>query len=494
MIEQGMRRLLAVLTSLAVLAGLITPGSDASAQGDVGRVFVLPAPPARTLDPTTLVELPLPAGMSNPGDDDDSSRDPVGLPRMMDYIITSISRHRLDDTVRNEQGRVTDLPLGRVETRDYRLDRYARRGPATREAILHHYHRLLDLLGGEVRPQGRAGLRGQFLRGGLPVTVTLHVQDDGRRYELITAGPGAQDGKTATVAVGSPGLPPSVPAAQDTHPTPPATSVGRTPALVDGHPVASSQFRMPSRPTLWPLRGTRGMAVLLVGPGVHRATGVRFGTSDAEILARENARLRVRVPVLPEGGVVVTLLDANGEDRLAEMFEVMPAPRADAAVVTVPPCDSRPESPRAGVTDLQPRQVRPGEIIKIIGRRLESVTHVSFTVARHEVDPAVTGLAPELIGIDFGASGQARSAPRWLDVQAANLGRSHGVRPSVPGQCDEANRSGVAAVQHTADMEMVVCVPPLALSGPIGLWRADGASGDACETAMVPLLVRRRAN
>ena len=343
------------------------------------------------------------------------------------------------------------------------------------------------------------GLRGGFVRGGLPVVVTLRVRDGGKRYEVTTGGPGAQGGSTATVGV----LPSPVPPPQPMQPLQPPhaapiapvqAATGPMPTLVDGRPGASAQFRMPPQATVWPPRGTRGMAVLLVGPGVHRATGVRFGTSDAEILARENARLRVRVPVLPEGGVVVTLLEANGSDKLKEMFEVLPAPRADAAVLTVPPCDSRPENPRAGVTDLQPRSVRPGQMLKIIGRRLDGVTHVSFTVARHEVDPAATGVKPELIGIDFGAAGQPRSAPRWLDVQAANWGRSHGMLPSVPGQCDAANRTGTAAVKHTADMEMWVCVPPLALSGPIGLWRADGASGDACETAMLPLQVQRSAS
>jgi hypothetical protein len=421
--------------------------------------------------------------------DDDTTRDPAGLPRMADYVITSLSRHTLSDSVPDAQGRPTDQTLGRVETREYRLDRHARRSQATPEAIVHHYRRTLELLGGVVTTEGSDGLRGSFVLGGLPVAVTLRIRDGGNRYELTTGGLGAQGGNTATVAV----LPPPVQATGPIFTPQPAVAAYPAPAVVDDRPGASGQFRLPAHATVWPPRGTRGMAVLLVGPGVHRATGVRFGTSDAEILARENARLRVRVPVLPEGGVVVTVLQANGSDRLKEMFEVLPSPRADAAVLTVPPCDSRPEAPRAGVSDLQPRSVRPGQMLKIIGRRLEGITHVSFTVARHEVDPAVTGVMPELIGIDFSAAGRPRSAPRWLDVQTANFGSSFGMAPSVPGQCDANNRSGTAAVKHTADMEMLVCVPPLALSGPIGLWRAEGASGDACETAIVPLLVQRVA-
>ncbi len=466
-----------------------------AAAAGAGGVVVLPAPSA-TAYPTAppAVEVPLPAGMANPGDDD-SSRDPLGLPRLTDYVVSSLSRHTVSDTVPDAQGRPTEQTLGRVETREYKLDRYARGGHATPDAIVRHYRRMLELLGGTATPEGSDGLRGRFLRGGLPVVVTLRVRDGGKRYEVSTGGPGAHpgapSGTTASVAVLPSPLqpPPVVPM------TPVQPVAGAMPAVVDGRPGASAQFRMPSQATVWPPRGTRGMAVLLVGPGVHRATGVRFGTSDAEILARENARLRVRVPVLPEGGVVVTLLEANGSDRLKQVFEVLPAPRADAAVLTVPPCDSRPEDPRGtGVTDLQPRSVRPGQMLKIIGRRLDGVTHVSFTVARHEVDPATTGVKPELIGIDFGAAGQPRSAPRWLDVQAANFGRSYGMLPSVPGQCDAANRTGTAAVKHTADMEMQVCVPPLALSGPIGLWRADGAQGDACETASVPLQVQRSAS
>lgn len=478
------------------------PGSDCSAVvhrvvrvagsagAGAGGVVVLPAPSATPYPAAPpAVEVPLPAGMANAGDDD-SSRDPPGLPRVTDYVVSSLSRHTVSDTVPDAQGRPTEQTLGRVETREYKLDRYARGGHATPDAIVRHYRRMLELLGGTATPEGSDGLRGRFVRGGLPVVVTLRVRDGGKRYEVTTGGPGAQGGNTASVAV----LPTPVPPPQQAPTAPLQPAAGPMPTLVDARPAASAQFRMPPQATVWPPRGTRGMGVLLVGPGVHRATGVRFGTSDAEILARENARLRVRVPVLPEGGVMVTLLEANGSDKLKEMFEVLPAPRADAAVLTVPPCDSRPENPRAGVTDLQPRSVRPGQMLKIIGRRLDGVTHVSFTVARHEVDPAATGVKPELIGIDFGAAGQPRSAPRWLDVQAANFGRSYGVLPSVPGQCDAANRTGTAAVKHTADMEMQVCVPPLALSGPIGLWRADGAQGDACETAMLPLQVQRSAS
>ena len=156
--------------------------------------------------------------------------------------------------------------------------------------------------------------------------------------------------------------------------------------------------------------------------------------------------------------------------------------------MTVPPFDSRPEMAggiNAGGKEIAPQRVSSGQKLRIAGRCLEGVTHVNFTVARHEVDPAVTGVNPDLIGIDFGAAGKPRSAPRGLDTLAANIGRSYGARPSVAGECNPNNLSGYAAVKHTADREMEVCVPPLALSGPIGFWRAEGKSGDACETSDV---------
>ena len=451
-------------------------------------------------------EVPLPAGMVDEHDADESG-DPRGLPRVADYVISSIGRHTLADKVPDAQGRQTEVPLGRVETREYRLDRYAKRPPSPPEAILRHYHRQIEVLGGSVLSQSTERMTAQFLRGEAPVVVTLKVKSDGKRYELITGGPGALKG-TTTVPIS-----PSADShphhdSQSTHPSHEQSGHRPTPggeassraradaAPVDARPIATTGFRMPPEATLWPPRGTRGMAVLLVGAGVHRVTAVRFGTSDAEILARETARVRVRVPMLPDDVVPVTLVYAHGEERLRVPFQVLDTPQVDAAAVTVPPCDSRPEMAggiSAGVGEIQPQQVRPGQRLKLSGRRLEGVTHVTFTVARHEVDPAITGVNPDLIGIDFGAAGKARSAPRWLDTLAANIGRSFGARPSVAGECDPNNLSGYAAVRHTADREMEVCVPPLALSGPIGLWRADGKSGDACETSDMPVRVMRSA-
>lgn len=445
------------------LAGSASPG-----------VVVLPAPAV------AAVQLPLPPGTSDAHDATEDG-DPRGLPRMADYVIGGLSRHTLGDQLPDAQGRPTNTVLGRVETREYRLERYARRGAATTEDVLRHYRRTLELLGATFTRQSSDGLQAHFLRGGQPVLVTLRVRDGGKRYDLSTAGPGALAGASAAVPL------------QPASPPPPDPAMVRPPSAspADARPAASSGFSMPSEPTLWPPRGTRGMAVLLVGPGVHRAKVVRFGGAEAEILARETARVRLRVPVLPEGGVPVTVFDANGSERLKGYFEVLAAPRADAALTTVPPCDGRPEKPRAGVQDLQPPRVRPGQMLKILGRNLAGVTHVNFTVAHQEVDPAMTGLPPDLVGIDFGASGRPRSAPRWLDTLATQQGASHGLRAAVPGECDPGNRTGHAAVRHVADGEMVVCVPPLALSGPLGVWQPDGVSADSCETTSPSLQVQR---
>ena len=453
---------------------------------------------ANAQPPVRSAEVPLPAGMSDQHDADESG-DPRGLPRVADYVISSIARHTLSDTVPDERGRPTEVPLGRVETREYRLDRYAKRPPSPPEAILKHYRRAVEVVGGTVLSQSSDRLSARFLRGDAPVVVTLNVKGDGKRYELMTGGPGAQKGATAVVThQRSAPHPPHETRAPDQASSAVVAS-SPLPAMaapVDARPIASTGFRMPAEATLWPPRGTRGMAVLLVGAGVHRATSIRFGTSDAEVLTRETARVRVRVPMLPDDVVPVTVVYANGEERLRVPFQVLDTPPVDASAVTVPPCDSRPEMAggiSAGVGKILPQRVRPGEKLKISGRRLDGVTHVTFTVARHEVDPALTGVNPDLIGIDFGAAGKARSAPRWLDTLAANLGRSFGARPSVAGECDPNNLSGYAAVRHTADREMEVCVPPLALSGPIGFWRAEGKSGDACETSDVAVRVMRTA-
>jgi len=231
------------------------------------------------------------------------------------------------------------------------------------------------------------------------------------------------------------------------------------------------------------------MAVLLVGPGVDDAVAVRFGTSDAEILTRENARVRLRVPTVPAENVVVTLIGENGEERLKEAFQVLETPHRDAAKISVPPCDSRPERPYASLNNIRPRKVHRGELLTLDARRLDGVTHVSFTVERSAVDPAQTGINPDLVGIDFGAAGSARTAPRYLDTLAANLGRSYGVFPSLPGRCEPANPSGYAAIKRISDLEAVVCVPPLAVSGPLGLWHGEKRGGDGCETTSISVQI-----
>ncbi len=435
-------------------------------------------------------EIPLPAGMIDRADADESG-DPRGLPRVPDYTINSISRHTVSDGGRDLNGNSVQLTLGRVETREYRLDRYARRPPATTDAILSHYRRQLEVIGGVVLGQFADGLTGRYLRGGLPVEVSLKVKRAGARYALTTGGPGAQDGATGVV-VAPPtsrrGSPSRVGDERDM----PARPEKPESAPTDGQSSASSRFRMPSEATLWPARGTRGMAVLLTGPGVDKATAVRFGTSDAEILARETARVRLLVPILPTGSVQVTVFYANGSEKVKGDFQILDAPGVDASVVTIPPCDSRPSGiADVGVFPEQP--VRPGQMLKLSGRKLNEATHVTFTVARDEVDPVARNIDPDLVGIDFGASGKGRSAPRWLDTLAANIGRSAGARPGMPGECDASNLSGYAAIRHTGDRQGEVCVPPLALTGPIGLWRRSGATGDVCDTSETSLQVDRTA-
>ena len=456
----------------------------------------------------TVAEVPLPAGMHN-AHDGEESRDPRGLPRLPDYEVSSIGRHTLADTVPDAAGRPTDLPLGRVETREYRLDRYAKRPPSSPEDILTHYRQQLEVIGGTTLSVSSDRLVGRYLRGHLPVMVTVKVERQGARYQVVTGGPGAQDGVTGIVLspppasesphdhAGYPGLSEEHrDRRHEGHGESLAQSGGDSvaPTLerapVDERPAASTHFSLPPAVAVWPPRGTRGMAVLLVGPGVHRAVAIRFGTSDAEILARENARVRVRVPVLPAGVVAVTVVEAHGSETVRGGFQILDAPRGDAAAIAVPPCDSRPGN-IADLNEISPQPVRPGQLLRLAGRRFDEATHVTFTVARHEVDPQARGLDPDLVGIDFGAAGKGRSAPRWLDTLAANIGRSYGAGASVPGECDAGNTAGYAAIRHTGDREGVVCVPPLAISGPIGLWRQKGAAGDQCDTSDVSVIVAR---
>ena len=439
-------------------------------------------------------EIPLPAGMSDQADADGAG-DPRGLPRLLDYDIRSISRHTLADTLRDERGRAADVPLGRVETREYRLNRYAKRPPASPAEILTHYHRQLAVIGGVVFSQTGDRLTGRYLRGDLPVEVALKVtRRDGSRYELTIGGPGAQDGVTGVIVSPPPPRrgehPPGQPAPGEYRDGsgPQPVPGGPEPQVVDPRPAASSQFKMPPDATFWPPRGTRGMAVLLAGPGVDKASAVRFGTSDAEILARKTARVRVRVPQLATGWMPVTVIYAHGSEKVASGFQILDAPLSDSAAVTVPPCDGRPGG-IADVGNLSSQPARPGQILKLTGRRLHEASHVTFTVAREEVDPVPRGINPELVGIDFGAEGKGRTAPRWLDTLAANFGRSDGAQPTVPGACEPASLSGYAAIKHTGDREGEVCVPTLAMSGPIGLWRPSGASGDTCDTSEQSLFI-----
>jgi hypothetical protein len=419
-------------------------------------------------------EIELPAGMSNDGDDDESA-DPRGLPRVLDYDIRSVSRYTLSDTFSDHDGTKSEWPLGRAESREYQLGRYAKRPPSSPAEILRHYRRQLEVIGGRVTSQSNSGLTGRFVRGHSVVEVTLKVEGNGSSYELTTAGVGAQDGVTSVLTA------PPRSGEHDRNGFAAAQVHQDAEPLQDTRSSAVTGFRMPSRPELWPPRATRGMAVLLVGPGVHRATSIRFGTSDGKIITRENARVRVRVPLIPTGNVPVTLIEANGSERLNGMFQVLDAPVIDAAAWTVPPCDSRPGN-IADVNEISPQPVRPGQLLRLAGRSFDGATHVTFTVARNEVDPQFTGIPPDLIGIDFGAAGKARSAPRWLDTLAVNTGRSYGARASIPGECDPGNLSGYATIKVTGDREGVVCVPPLALSGPIGVWRPKGSAEDSCDT------------
>lgn len=446
---------------------------------------------AQQLHGARSAEIDLPAGMRN-DDDDEESGDPRGLPRMLDYEIRSVSKHTVSGT---------DQVIVRVETREYRLGRYSKRPPSAPAEILKHYRRQLEVIGGSSQSQSPSHLSGRFLWGDLSVQVTLQVEDNGKRYEIITAYQGVPNGDTGIV-VSPTHRGESRSGKHTVHPHShidvaskhAATSGGSASAettLVD-RSSASTSFSMPSRALLWPPRGTRGMAVLLVGPGVHRATAIRFGTSDGEIIARENARVRVRVPLLPAGNVPVTLVEANGSERLKDIFQILEAPPIDAAATTVPPCDARP-SRIADINEISPQPVRPGQLLKLAGRSLDRATHVTFTVAKHEIDPQSRGIDPDLVGINLDASGKARSAPRWLDTLAVNIGRSYGARPSEPGECDSSNISGYAAIKVTGDREGVVCVPPLALTGPIGVWGASEKSGDYCDTSEIAVQIRRTA-
>lgn len=259
----------------------------------------------------------------------------------------------------------------------------------------------------------------------------------------------------------------------------------------DSAPPLPASYGLPNSETLWPSRGTRGMGVLLVGPGVHQAKTVRFGSIDAEIIAREESRVRLRVPMLPAGYVPVTVVYELGMTRLKALFDVLESPLGDAGATAVPPCDGRPEPAEVSVEQLKPSSVRPGQRLKISGRRLDNVSHVTFTVAQHEVDSRLTGVNPELIGIDFSATGRPRTAPRWLDLLSTEIGRPFGARPSVAGECDPTNLSAYAAARHFGDSEIEVCVPSLAISGPIGFWRHEGPTGDSCETSLLAVHVRR---
>lgn len=430
------------------------------------------------------VEITLPPGLHHPDDAGDES-DPRGLPRLPDYLISGTESHTVlgpnlfDMLSGNKEG-----VLMKVRELEYKLDRYAKRPSATPEAILRHYRDHLRLISGRVESESATQLKGSYVLGGMPISVTIEVRDGGKRYFVTTGGLGAQNGTTATVS--NDPKPGHTPPLQVTAPPAPAAA-----PPVDPRPFASGSFSMPSEPTLWPARGTRGMTVLLVGPGVHRASAVRFDASEAEIVARENARLRVRVPMLPEGNYNVTLVGENGTDPVRKMFQVLDTPRADAATVTIAPCDGRPEKYGVSIMDIEPRSARAGQTIKLYGRSIDDVTHITFTVAQDAVDPRITAVNPDLIGIDFGASGKPRSAPRWLDTLSANIGSSYGTRPSQPGECDVGNLSGYAAVKHTADGEMIVCVPPLAMSGPIGVWRPDGKTGDVCDTSDIPVQIDR---
>lgn len=447
---------------------------------------------AQQLHGARSAEIDLPAGMRNDADDEESG-DPRGLPRMLDYDIRSVSTHTVSGA---------DQAIVRVETREYRLGRYAKHPPSASAEILKHYRRQLEVIGGTTLSQSPSHLTGRFLRGGLSVQVTLKVEGNGTQYEIITAYSGAPKGDAGIVV--NPAHHDEPPSGKqiarphghgDAASDRAATSGGSAsaePTLVDSRSSAGTRFSMPSRAVLWPPRGTRGMAVLLVGPGVHRATAIRFGTSDGEIIARENARVRVRVPLLPSGNVPVTVVEANGSERLKDIFQILEAPPIDAAATTVPPCDARPGR-IADLNEISPQLVRPGQLLKLAGRSLDGATHVTFTVAKHEIDPQARGIDPDLVGIHLDASGKGRSAPRWLDTLAVNRGRSYGARPSVPGECDLGNLSGYAAIKMTGDREGVVCVPPLALTGPVGIWGASEKSGDYCDTSEISVQVTRTA-
>jgi len=406
---------------------------------------------------------------------------------MLDYEVGSISRHTVSDNLKDASGGKSEVTLARVEVREYQLNRYVKRPHAKPQEIVRHYQRQLAVIGGVTLSQSDDRFSGRYLLSGLPVTVTVEVKNGGAKYEVTTSAPGAMKGDTATVMDSR-----HRPRHEESYRREASADIPTAGKPADNRTGASKQFNRPANPELWPRMGTRGMTVLLVGPGVDAARAVRFGTSEAGIIARKNSRVRLRVPVLASGSLPVTIVYDNGHENVGSGFLILDAPHRDAAVSTVAPCDSMPGR-SAGVTQVSPQPVRPGQLLKLTGRDLDSATHVTFTVAQHEVDPAARGIDPDLVGIDFGASGLGRTAPRWLDTLAANIGRSYGATPSVAGECNAGDTAGYAAIRKTGPREGVVCVPQLALSVPIGLWRPKGSSGDTCDTSEFSVQVLRNA-
>ncbi|MFH0934184.1 MAG: hypothetical protein V1879_03190, partial [Pseudomonadota bacterium] len=272
--------------------------------------------------PTAEVEIDLPAGMHHPDDVGDAA-DPRGLPRLDDYLISSIESHTLlGDNLFDIFSGKKESALMKVVEREYKLDRYTKRPASTPSSILRHYRQHIELISGNVESATPNKLKGSYMLGGLPVTVNVEIKNGGKRYIVTTGGLGGQEGTTTTVNDGTESRPPPPP--QQQHNAPPLAA---TSPAVDSRPIASSSFHMPAQATMWPPRGTRGMVVMLVGPGVNSATAVRFGSSDAEIVARENARVKVRVPMLPQGNVSVTIVGENGNERVGKVFQVLDSPR-----------------------------------------------------------------------------------------------------------------------------------------------------------------------
>ncbi len=256
--------------------------------------------------------------------------------------------------------------------------------------------------------------------------------------------------------------------------------------------------------SIFPARGTRGMAVVIAGPDVGQARGVLFGDVPAPILASQGDRITVRIPPVPSEAVPVHLDLPAGRVTVPALFQVYQAP--DASVSTrSPPCPQPWGEPldrlALDIMAVTPERAQVGQRLTL---QVPGIGALRDQLQRED-NARRTAPSRGTLGAGLGALKPGRSlAVAFTQRAASSPGRGAGadLTPQDPralldalmGQ-DPSLPMLFARVEHLGQDEVTVRVPERAVSGPLAIliWTPNPMGGagvtEACRSSGPDLLV-----